>query len=276
MKEKKGKILVTGGTGLVGARLLPRLAGAGYNCRALVREGKAAPAGAAGITGDLFDPLSLAGAVKEISAVIHLAAVFRTADTELIWKSNLEGTRNLIEAVRLHAPGAKFIFASTSHVYNKDNPHPGREDDEPAPQHAYPASKVAAEKALGESGLSWSVLRFPFVYGDGDGHLEDLPKHAIAAKFHPAMRMSTIHHRDIFTAVAMALEGKLDGRIVNIADEAPLTLYEILQLAGETMPATSEPLADPWYLHADASLARSLGFKASVRTIHQAKEEGML
>lgn len=90
------------------------------------------------------------------------------------------------------------------------------------------------------------------------------------------MRMSTVHHRDIFTAITMALEGTMDGRIVNIADEAPTTLYEILQLAGETMLSSSEPLVDPWYLHADASLARSLGFKASVRTIHQAKQEGLL
>lgn len=111
------------------------------------------------------------------------------------------------------------------------------------------------------------MLRFPFVYGDGDGHLDELPKHVVAANFHPAMRMSTIHHRDIYKAMKIALQGIMDRRNVNIADEAPTTLYELLQLVGESMASSEEPLTNPWYLHADASLARSLGFQASIRTI---------
>lgn len=275
MDKQMGKILVTGATGLVGSRLLPRLVKAGYDCSALVR-GKEVAAGVTVVEGDLFDPVTLEEAVKGIEAIIHLAAVFRSTDTDLIWKSNLEGTRNLINAVKSNAPDARFIFASTSHVYNMSNPHPGREDDTLNPQHAYPASKVAAEKELLESGLNYTVLRFPFVYGDGDGHLEELPKHAVAAKFHPAMRISTIHHRDIYTAIMMALEGIMDGQVVNITDEAPTTLYELLQLVGEPMAASAEPMVNPWYLHADASLARSLGFRASVRTVYQAAQENLL
>ncbi len=73
-------ILVTGGTGLVGARLLPRLVEAGMDCRALVRSGKDVPAGATAVEGDLFNPSSLARAVEGVSAIIHLAAVFRTPE----------------------------------------------------------------------------------------------------------------------------------------------------------------------------------------------------
>jgi UDP-glucose 4-epimerase len=275
MDKQFGKILVTGATGLVGSRLLPRLVEAGYDCFALVR-GKEVAAGVTAVEGDLFEPATLQEAVRDVVAVIHLAAVFRSPDTDLIWKSNLEGTRSLIDAVKRHAPHARFILASTSHVYNISNPHPGREDDVLNPEHAYPASKVAAEKELGESGLNWSVLRFPFVYGDGDGHLEELPKHVVAARFQPAMRMSTIHHRDIYTAVMMALQGTMDGRVVNIADEAPTTLYELLQLVGQPMTSSAEPLTNPWYLHSDTSLARSLGFQPSVRTVYQAAQENLL
>jgi UDP-glucose 4-epimerase len=96
-------ILVTGATGLVGARLLPRLVEAGVDCRALMRSGKEVPAGVTAVEGDLFDPSSLVQAVEGISAIIHLAAVFRTPDTDLIWKSNLEGTRSLIAAAKAHA-----------------------------------------------------------------------------------------------------------------------------------------------------------------------------
>lgn len=275
MDKQFGKILLTGATGLVGSRLLPRLVEAGYDCFALVR-GKEVAAGVTAVQGDLFDPATLQEAVKDAVAIIHLAAVFRSTDIDLIWRSNLEGTRNLINAVKSNAPDARFIFASTSHVYDINSLHPGREDDALNPQHAYPASKVAAENELSESGLNWSVLRFPFVYGDGDGHLGELPKHVIAAKFHPAMRMSTIHHRDIYTAVKMALQGTMDGRVVNIADEAPTTLYELLQLVGERMTSSAKPLINPWHLHADASLARSLGFQPSIRTVYQAAQENLL
>ena len=276
MSRESKTILVTGVTGLVGARLVPRLVDAGFDCRALVRGGKDAPAGATAIEADLLDEASLVAAVKDVAAIVHLAAVFRTQDVDLIWKSNLEGIRNLINAAKLHAPSARFILASTTHVYNKTNPHPGREEDDVDPQQAYPASKVAAEKELRECGLNWAILRFPFVYGDGDKHLETLPEHLIAAKWHPAMRMSTVHHRDIAAAVNLAMAGTMDGRIVNISDEAPTSLYELSRLVGVTMESSSAPLANPWYLHTDSSLARSLGFHSAVRTVYQAVQEKLL
>ncbi|KFC68228.1 NAD-dependent epimerase/dehydratase [Devosia sp. LC5] len=267
-------ILITGATGLVGERLVPRLVEAGLSCRVLLRAGKPSPLGAAAVTGDILDPLTLPNAVRGVSTVVHLAAVFRTQDTDLIWKSNLEGTRNLIAAVKANAPDARFIMSSTSHVYNIDNPHPGREEDPVDPKQAYPASKVAAEKELRESGLNWSIIRFPFVYGDGDGHLDSLPQYV--GNWHPAQRMSTIHHRDIATALKLALDGVFDGHVVNVADEAPTSVYELTGLLDARIEPSSEPLANPWYLHVDASLARSLGFRSSVRTVYQAQQEGLM
>jgi UDP-glucose 4-epimerase len=269
-------VLITGVTGLVGARLLPRLVQAGVDCRALVRGGKDIPAGVTAVAGDLFDRSTLRQAVEGVTDIIHLAAVFRTQDPELIWKSNLEGTRNLVAAAKDHASESRFILASTSNVYGADSAHPGREDDAVDPKHAYPASKVAAEKALRESGLNWAVLRFPFVYGDQDGHLEELPKHAVAGKWHPAKRISTIHHRDIATAIRLALDGLFDGRIVNISDEAPSSIYELATLVGEKLESSAEPLEAPWHLHVDTSLARSLGFRPSIRTVYQAVQDELM
>jgi len=276
MNKQEGKILITGVTGLVGERLLPRLVAAGLDCVVLVRSGKKGPEGVEAVSGDLLDAASLEHAVEGVSTIIHLAAVFRTQDMDLIWKSNVEGTRNLITAAKAYAPTARFILASTAHVYDANNPHPGREGDAVNPQHPYPASKVAAERELQESGLTWSIVRFPFVYGDGDGHLEMLPQHVTAAKWHPAMKISTVHHRDIATAMDMALVGTFDKRIVNITDEGPLSVYELLGLVGATMESSADPLTNPWYLHADASLARSLGFMPMVRTVYQAVQENLL
>lgn len=276
MSPQPGTLLLTGVTGLVGARLLRRLLAAGLDCRVLVRRAEDAPAGATALVGDLLDPASLTEAVQEVAAVIHLAAVFRTPDTELIWKSNLDGTRNLIAAAQAHAPAARFILASTSNVYSRNQAHPSREEDAVAPTQAYPASKVAAEQALRESGLTWAIVRLPFVYGDGDGHLEALPKYARAGNWHPAMRMSTIHHRDVATAMHLALAGALDSRIVNLTDEAPTSIYELAQLVGETLAPSAEPLSDPWYLLSDGALARSLGFRPVVRTVYQAVQENLM
>ncbi len=100
-----------------------------------------------------------------------------------------------------------------------------------------------------------------------------MPKHAINAKWHPAQKMSMIHHRDIATAMNLALTGAMDGRIVNIVDEAPTSIYELVE---ETMEPSSEPLANPWHLHIDGSLARRLGFQPTVRTVYQAAQEGVL
>jgi len=269
-------IFITGGTGLVGSRLLRRLIDAGVDCRALVRPGKELPAGVTPVEGDLTDPETFNKAIEGVSAIVHLAAVLRTPDPELIWAVNLEGTRNLIAAAKQHAPDARFIMASTSLVYNADSPRPGREGDAVNPKLDYPASKVAAEAELRSSGLNWSILRFGFVYGDKDGHLESLPQLARQFKLHPASKLSMIHHRDIATFIQLALSGALDGKIVNTTDEASMSIYDLCELVGDPIEPSSEPLSNPWWGLVDGSLARDLGFQPAVATVYQAAREGVL
>ena len=96
------------------------------------------------------------------------------------------------------------------------------------------------------------------------------------AGWHPAQKMSMIHHRDIATAMLLALRGAMDGHVVNIVDEAPTSIYELAGLVGETMKTSSDPLENPWHLHTDGSLARSLGFQPVVRTVYQAAQKGLL
>jgi len=62
---------------------------------------------------------------------------------------------------------------------------------------------------------------------------------------HPAQKMSLIHHCDIANAMILALAGAMDGHIVNIVDEAPTSIYELLALIGETMEPSAEPLSNP-------------------------------
>ncbi len=269
-------ILVTGATGMVGARLLPRLVAAGVECRALVRAGKTLPAGVTSVDGDILEPASLVAALDGVSAIIHLAALLRTSDADQIWKVNLDGTRNLIDAAKAHSPNARFIMASTGLVYDADGLHPGREEDPCSPGMPYPASKLAAEQLLRESGLTWSIQRLGFVYGDSDDHIAAVPRLAAMFKWHSATRLSVVHHRDIAAAMLLALDGAMDHRTVNIVDDAPATVQELTEIAGDPIRPSSERPANAWFGQLDGALGRRLGFQPVVRSVYQAVDEGLL
>ena len=68
----------------------------------------------------------------------------------------------------------------------------------------------------------------------------------------------------------------MDGRIVNITDDAPTTLYEMASLVGSSIEPSAEPLTDPWMGRMDGSLSRRLGFKPTVPTVYQAAQQGIL
>lgn len=269
-------VLVTGGTGLVGSRLLTRFVDAGVETRGLVRAGKELPPGVVPIAGDILNPETLPAALDGVTDVIHLAALFRTSDDDAVWRVNRDGTHNLIAAIQQHAPDARVIMASTSNVYDRELPHPARESDPVSPWAAYPASKIEAEHEVRSSGLNWAIVRLSFVYGDQDGHLEALPKMAQERGWHPARKQSMAHHADIAAAFRLALTGAFDSRVVNIADESPLSIFEIAQVIGEDYPSSGEPLHSPWQGQTDASLARSLGFTTLVPSVYSAVREGRM
>jgi nucleoside-diphosphate-sugar epimerase len=269
-------VLVTGGTGLVGQRLLRRLTDAGVLCRGLVRTGRDLPYGVERVEGSLEDVGALERAMQGVRAVVHLAALFRTGDDAAIWQVNYEGTKRLIAAVQQVAPDARIVLASTSNVYASNLDHPAREDDPTTTANAYAASKVAAESELRDSGLAWAVLRFSFVYGDGDGHLQETPPRLAQMGAHPAQRFSVLHHEDLAVAVQLALTGAMDGKTVNIAGDASVSVYEMAQLAGVAFAPSREPLANPWQGQVDASLATRLGFAPRVLTVAQASREQRL
>jgi UDP-glucose 4-epimerase len=219
------KILVTGATGKVGRRLSKRLAERGNEVRALVRDRRrAAELGEAHIElveGDLTQPSSLAAAVRGVDAVVHCAAFFRGATPEQAQAVNDLGTQHLATAARAAAVN-RFIFTSTGLVYGSNGGRLATEDDLCTPTAAYPSSKLAAERfllALPE--LDVRVLRLPFVYGDGDPHIEEAVP--MLRSFPPGQRMSLGHHADVEQAVTRLLQSASPThRIYNVVDdEAP-------------------------------------------------------
>ncbi len=237
------KILVTGATGKVGSRLAKRLAQRGDEVRALVRDkARAADLREARIElaeGDLLNQDSLAAAVRGVDAVVHCAAFFRGATPEQAHAVNDRGTQHLANAART-ASVKRFIFTSTGLVYGPNGGRPAREDDPSVPTAAYPVSKLAAERfLLAIEGLDVHVLRLPFVYGDGDPHIEEaIP---MMRGFPPTQRMSIGHHADVAQAVARLLDAPSPAhRIYNVVDDEAPELATVFASVGAPPPDGSD------------------------------------
>ncbi len=233
------KILVTGATGKVGSRLTKRLAQRGDHVRALVRDAtRAAHLHEARIElaeGDLLDVDSLAAAVRGVDAVVHCAAFFRGATPEQAHAVNDLGTQHLASAARAAAV-KRFVFTSTGLVYGPNGGRPAREDDPCAPMDGYPASKLAAERfLLAMEGLDVRVLRLPFVYGDGDPHIEEAAP--MMRGFPPMQRMSIGHHADVAQAIARVLDARSPShRVYNVVDDEAPTLATLFASVGAPPP----------------------------------------
>src|SRR3954452_13921403 len=136
MMERYSKpILITGGCGFIGCNLADRLAGRGNEVIVLdnlardgLRENAQCLKTRHGeriniVVADIREPISVIDAVREASAVIHLAAQVAVtdsvADPVADFEINPRGTVNVLEAVRLHKPTAPPPVASTNKVYGR-------------------------------------------------------------------------------------------------------------------------------------------------------------
>jgi dihydroflavonol-4-reductase len=106
-KTRSGyRVLVTGASGQLGRRLVPRLLESGFSVRAHFRSKEKAeshcPPGASTVFGDLLDPGWLEEAASDCEAVIHCAAMvsLRIGSHELMRRINVDGTKAVISACR--------------------------------------------------------------------------------------------------------------------------------------------------------------------------------
>jgi nucleoside-diphosphate-sugar epimerase len=145
-------IAVTGATGFVGQALLDRALEADVTVKALARRAQPPLAGVEWVSGDLGTHDSLRQLVRGAEAVIHVAGVVN--DAAQFESGNVLGTLNVIEAAK--AEGVqRFIHVSSLSA---------REPD----LSAYGASKARAEKLVMASGLDWTIVRPPGIYGPRD------------------------------------------------------------------------------------------------------------
>jgi nucleoside-diphosphate-sugar epimerase len=261
---------------------VPRLQQRGDTVRALVRTREQADASdaAEAAIGDLLRPETLAPAVTDVDAVVHLAAFFRGATPAQAWDVNMAGTRHLAQAA-IDAGVPRFIFISTNLVYGPGRGRPAIEDDMPRPQGGYPAGKAEAEQALGEmyqaNGLGLRVLRLAFVYGDGDPHLAEVVP--LLRAWPSSKRLQMVHHADVAQAVMLTADTPgIDGRTYNVADDVPIPAAEIRSLNG--LPAGDDQADAPddqFEGIVDTTRIRGeLGFRPIYPSLFVAREAGAL
>lgn len=161
------KVLVTGGTGFVGPKVVHALRAHGREVRALVRRPERATQlaawGAELVTGDVADPASLRAAVDGCTHVVHLVAIIKGSPSNF-HRVMTQGTKDLVVAAKA-AGVERFVLMSAAGT------RAPAKDTVP-----YFASKWAMEQETLQSGLEYTIFRPSFVFGRDGGVLPTFMK----------------------------------------------------------------------------------------------------
>ena len=155
------RILVTGGSGVVGVGTVTELLKRGHEVRLLARHAKDDarqwPSGVTPIAGDVSDVASIRGAADGCDAVMHVAGIVEESPPKVTFRRvNVEGTANIVaEAER--AGVRRFVFVSSLGAQE------GESD--------YHRSKREAERIVERFAGNWTICRPGNVYGPGDGQI---------------------------------------------------------------------------------------------------------
>ncbi|MEZ0051596.1 3beta-hydroxy-delta5-steroid dehydrogenase/steroid delta-isomerase [Mycobacterium sp. MAA66] len=264
-----GRVLVTGGSGFVGANLVTELLDRGHEVRSFDRVPSPLPANPRlqTVVGDITNPDDVAAAVAGIDTIIHTAAIidlmggasvteeYRTRSFSV----NVGGTKNLVEAGR--AAGVKrFVYtASNSVVMGGQDIQNG---DETMPYTArfndlYTETKVEAEKYVlsqnGVNGMLTCSIRPSGIWGRGDqtmfrkvfenilaGHVK-----VLVGNKNIKLDNSYVHnliHGFILAGEHLVPGGTAPGQAYFINDADPINMFEfarpVVAACGRKLPNT--------------------------------------
>ena len=192
-------LAITGGTGFVGSHVIEQALAAGFPVRALTRrvvvgaaDGQPQPLW---IEGTLADPVALARLCEGAAAVIHIAGAVNVPTRAAFAAANIAGTQAIVAAARDAGVG-RFVHVSSLAAR------------EPALS-AYGWSKAGAEDVVMTSGLDWTVVRPPAIYGPRDADMCEMFR---AARWRvlpvpPAGRASLLHVEDLARLLLAAALG---------------------------------------------------------------------
>ncbi|MHB1162240.1 MAG: NAD-dependent epimerase/dehydratase family protein [Chloroflexota bacterium] len=277
------RILVTGGTGFIGAHVVEALLGRGHHPITLSRRAEGLPGvehRSLDVTGD--DAIRVA---SELDAIVHLAALSNASASYqqplLFNRINAMGTLAMLEGAR--RGGGRIVFASSQRIY-RPVPDPIPEDGLVEPQDPYGYSKLCGESWLEMygrfHGVHGTTLRFFSVYGPGlviaggasgvagifvGRALRDEPITA-----HTGQNRDLTYVTDVAQGILLALEGPApSGSCYNVATGIGTSMEElarqVCRITGSRSEIRVEGSQSYGYLVADISRARrELGYEPHV------------
>ncbi|HEX8557546.1 MAG TPA: NAD-dependent epimerase/dehydratase family protein [Pyrinomonadaceae bacterium] len=218
------RVLVTGGTGVIGEGLLPALLEAGHEVRLLSRGAEADARQWPGLVepfpADVTDPRSLRGAAEGCHAVVHVTGIVEESKPDLTFERvNVRGTKNVLDEAE-RAGVRRFVYVSSLGAER------GRS--------GYHKSKLSAEKMVGASKTDWLILRPGNVYGPGDDVISTLLKLIRALPAAPVIggggqRFQPVWHEDLGRAIAGSLaRPELKRRTLELAGEEVTTTNDLI------------------------------------------------
>jgi UDP-glucose 4-epimerase len=273
------RILITGASGNVGSQLTRALAGEQHTIISISRD-KTDETHGPSYAMDMSQPQALAEILQneKPDAIIHLASILGKdcdADPQFAEKVNVEATREL---ARLAATQGvrRFIFVSTSAVYNQRTHSPTSEDQNVDPQSLYGQTKLRAEMAIDDiaktsNNTTFVTLR-PFnIYGPGFNRslvynlIHSTPDNPVSLFGFNNLYRDYIHVSDVIKAIKLALihDFAEPHTIMNIGSGVALSnasLVKSLEEGGLHPSYTrseQDSLSVTW---ADISRAKAIGF----------------
>lgn len=154
-------ILVTGGAGFVGERIVSRLTSAGEKVRVLTRSRAGLP-GADMIQGDVRDLSAVLQAARGCDAVIHLVGIIRETRGATFRRVHVDGTRTVVQACR-EAGVSRLLHMSALGA-------------RPAALSEYHRTKWEAEESVRASGIAATIFRPSVIFGTRGGFIVEVRK----------------------------------------------------------------------------------------------------
>lgn len=242
-------LALTGATGFVGKATVDHALASGHRVRALTRREQAPRDGVSWIAGSLDDDTALARLAEGADAVLHIAGVVNAPSPAGFITGNVDGTRRMVAAAA--AQGLRrFVHVSSLSA---------REPD----LSLYGKSKALAEDEVRNSGLDWTMVRPPGVYGPGDLEMRDVFRMAKLGfvVLPPAGRVSLVHVRDLARLLVAMAESDAGRHIYECDDgvDGGYSHAEFARLVGGAVGKRPIPLHVPRALlhlvgHADRFL----------------------
>ena len=192
--RKLRTLAVTGGTGFVGSHVLRAARRERFELRALTRGWRPPEQGIDWVDGALDRTDSLAKLCEGADAVVHIAGLINASSRAAFDSVNVGGTANMIDAAR-RCGVRRFVHISSLAAREPELSDYGR-------------SKAKAERLVSASGLDWTIIRPPAVYGPGDRETFELFRMARRGlvALPPKGRFSVLHVDDLSRLVLAVLD----------------------------------------------------------------------